>query len=272
MIKDILVNLDTKRSAAGEYAVSLAKLLGSELSATVCAFIPVYPTTTPMELIGADFVGAARATNKQAADAAMARFRQIAEKSGVETSIRVLEATVADASNALTEISRRFDLTVLSQAEPKEWDSEQLVETVLFGSGRPVLIVPYIQNVSPSFRSVTVCWDGSRAAARAVGDAMPFLQLAKSVSLITAAKAEAIGEGDPQMVRHLARHGVKAEHRHLIAGRGDEVNAILNHASDRGTDLIVMGGYGHARIREFVLGGVTRGMLGSMTVPVLMSH
>lgn len=65
---------------------------------------------------------------------------------------------------------------------------------------------------------------------------------------------------------------VKAEHRHLIAGRGDEVNAILNHASDRGTDLIVMGGYGHARIREFVLGGVTRGMLASMTVPVMMSH
>ena len=141
-----------------------------------------------MELIGTDFIGATRATNKQAADAAMARFRQIAEKSGVETSVRVLEATVADASNALTESSRRFDLTVLGQAGPKEWDREQLVETVLFGSGRPVLLVPYTQNVSPSFRSVTVCWDGSRAAARAVGDAIPFLQLAKSVSLITAVK------------------------------------------------------------------------------------
>jgi nucleotide-binding universal stress UspA family protein len=275
VLKDLLVNvsLDAERDSTGEYAISVAKSFGAHITATACAFSPVYPTTTPMELLGTDFIGAARATNRHLAEASVARFRQLAAKAGVEAETRIVEATVADAAKSLAKAARCTDIAVVSQAEPKEWDSEQVVETVLFGSGRPVLVVPYIQRAAMSLNCVVLCWDGSRAAARAIGDAMPLLRRAESIHLVTVIDDHTKSDkGDAEMGRHLARHGIDAKQRHLHAEAGEEANAILNHVSDSGADLVVMGGYGHARLLEFVLGGVTRGMLGSMTVPVLLSH
>jgi nucleotide-binding universal stress UspA family protein len=118
------------------------------------------------------------------------------------------------------------------------------------------------------------CWDGSRNAARALNDAMPFLRRAKAIDVITVGgeknKADAIQGAD--IAQHLARHGLNVELRNIAAGDVDVPNLILSDAADHDTDLIVMGGYGHSRLREFVLGGATRGILSSMTVPTLMSH
>ena len=136
-----------------------------------------------------------------------------------------------------------------------------------------MLVVPYIQRAGMKLDRIMVCWDGSRSAARAVGDAMPFLTRAKAVEVVVIGdrvKSKEIPGAD--MAHHLVRHGVKVEVNEIIATDIDAADVILSHASDSATDFMVMGGYGHSRLREFVLGGVTRSILSTMTIPTLMSH
>ena len=119
-----------------------------------------------------------------------------------------------------------------------------------------------------------VCWDASRNAARAVADAMPILAKAGAIDVVIVAserpKSDEVAGAD--IGHHLARHGLKVEVKRIVATDTDVANTILSHAADTSADFIVMGGYGHSRLREFILGGATRGILSSMTVPVLMSH
>jgi len=119
-----------------------------------------------------------------------------------------------------------------------------------------------------------VCWDGSRPAARAIADAMPFLEKAKCVELVIVSndsgKKDEIEGAD--MGQHLARHGLNVEVKRIDSAGIDIADALLSHAADSGADFIVMGGYGHSRLREFILGGVTKSMLRSLTVPALLSH
>ena len=137
-----------------------------------------------------------------------------------------------------------------------------------------MLIVPYIQKAGLKLDRAMVCWDGSRNAGRAVADALPLLARAKTVEVVIVTggpgKSDEVAGAD--IAHHLARHGLKVEVERLVARDIDITSTILSRAADIGADLIVMGGYGHSRLREFVLGGATRGILASMTVPVLMSH
>ncbi|MGB6587507.1 MAG: universal stress protein, partial [Pseudolabrys sp.] len=149
-----------------------------------------------------------------------------------------------------------------------------LPETALFGSGRPVLVVPYIQKAGMKLNRTLICWDGSRAAARAIGDAMPFLVRTKSIDVLSVMKTETARDELPgaDIAHHLARHNLKVDFKRIVANDQDIGNTILSAATDLGSDMIVMGGYGHSRLREFVLGGATRAVLNAMTVAVLMSH
>jgi nucleotide-binding universal stress UspA family protein len=276
VIKDILVSLslDESRDTAGDYAISVAELFGAHLSAIALAYIPVISVTMPMEVLGADFVAAEFAKNKKAAMAAVGRFETSLRAGGLRGEARLLDAGIAEASNEFGEFARCFDLSVVGQAKPSDPEGGMIVEGGLFGSGRPVIVVPYIQRKGIKLDRVVVCWDGSRAAARATGDAMPFLTRAKKVDVVTIGAAPAKSEEVPgaDIAQHLARHGRNVEVQHLAIADIDTTSAILSYVADAGADLIVMGGYGHSRLREFVLGGMTRGILGSMTVPVLMSH
>jgi nucleotide-binding universal stress UspA family protein len=133
-----------------------------------------------------------------------------------------------------------------------------------------------VQTPPPLGKHVIVAWNVSREAARAANDALPFLVAADRVDVMCV-NASSAKEGDADLpgadlCLHLARHGVKAEAHSLAASDVDTGNLLLSRAADRGADLIVMGAYGHARWREVVLGGVTRELLGQMTVPVFMSH
>jgi nucleotide-binding universal stress UspA family protein len=272
MIKDILVNLSLdENDGVGPYAVSFAKLFQAQLHAKAYALIPVYPSTAPMASSGADFIARERAANKKRAEAAIDRVRKLAASSGVISNARIVDATVAEASRVLGETARCFDIVVMGQGDPDHWEPEILIEGALFGSGGPTIVVPHIQRDPMTLRQVTVCWDGSRAAARALGDAMPLLRHAQGVDLLTVSMEEQRETNVDRMKEHLSRHGINANLRQVPGAHG-EVAAILNHVSDTASDLIVMGGYGHTRLREFVLGGVTRGILTSMTAPVLMSH
>jgi nucleotide-binding universal stress UspA family protein len=145
-----------------------------------------------------------------------------------------------------------------------------------FATGRPVLVVPQIGAPSTVGKTVMLCWNASRESARAAADALPFLQAAeKVVILIVDPEVSADGHGQEpgaDVAIWLARHGVKVTVQRDIAADAQIGEIILSRAADHGADLIVMGIYGHSRLREIVLGGVSRTMLSSMTVPGLMSH
>ena len=151
---------------------------------------------------------------------------------------------------------------------------EIIAETALFESGRPVILVPYIQKAPLKLDNVMVCWDGSRPATRAIADSMPLLERAGLVELVIVAnergKQDEIAGAD--MGQHLARHGLKVDVKRIAGGDIDVADTLLSHAADSAADFIVMGGYGHSRLREFVLGGVTHSILRSMTAPALMAH
>src|ERR1051326_2898562 len=187
----------------------------------------------------------------------------------------MIPTSLAGAADLFGQVARRFDLAVVQQAEPDSVAPQGLIiEAALFESGRPLLVVPYIQKAGLELDRVLVCWDASRNAARALADAMPFLERSKAIDVIVVAterpKSDEIPGAD--IAHHLARHELKVELKRIVTGGTDVASTILSYAADSGADFVVMGGYGHSRLREFILGGATRGMLSAMTVPTLMAH
>jgi nucleotide-binding universal stress UspA family protein len=276
MIKDAVVSLSVGegRDAAVDYAISIAETFGSHLAGIVFAYEPVIPGTV-MGGVPAAVIEASRAESERAAKQAIARFDEAARRSGLSVETRMLDATLVGAADLFGRAARRYDLAIVPQATPHRVGGEDLViEAALFQSGRPVIIVPYIQKVGLTLDRVLVGWDGSRTAARAVGDALPFLTRAKAVDLIIVATERAQRDEitGAAMAQHLARHDIRVDVKRIVAADTDVTNTILSYAADVSADFIVMGGYGHSRLREFILGGATRGILQSMTVPVLMSH
>jgi nucleotide-binding universal stress UspA family protein len=276
MIKDLVVNLTESegRDVAGPYAIAIAEAFDAHVAAVAFSYDPIIPPTI-MGGIPASLIDEQRAENDKAAADAIARFDAAAKRSGISFESRVMNAGVPGAADTFGAIARRFDLAVIAQAEPDKLAPEEvIVEGALFGSGRPVIVVPYIQKGGMKLDRVMVAWDASRSAARAVADAMPFLTKAKAIDVVMVAserpKSDEIAGAD--IAHHLARHGLKVDVKRIVATDTDVANTLLSHAADAAADFIVMGGYGHSRLREFVLGGATRGILSSMTVPVLMSH
>jgi nucleotide-binding universal stress UspA family protein len=276
MIKDIVVNLSVGEggSYAGDYAVSVAAALDAHLTGIAFLYDAVVPVAAT-GYIPPEVIETQQRDSEAAAKAALDRFAVAASRAGIAAEPVKLAASFAGAGEQLGMIARRFDLVVVGQAEPEKDTVEELIaESALFESGRPVIVVPYIQKAPLKLDRVVVCWDGSRAATRAIADAMPLLERAGAVELVIIAdepgKQDEIAGAD--MGQHLARHGLNVDVKRMSRGDIDVADALLSHAADANADFMVMGGYGHSRLREFVLGGVTRSILRSMTVPVLMSH
>jgi nucleotide-binding universal stress UspA family protein len=276
MIKDLVVNLPVGRRpvAAADYAISIAEAFGAHISGIAFAYEPVVAPTV-MGGVPSDWIDAQRAESAKAADAAIARFEAASQRAGLSAEHRMLPATVGSAADLFGRIARRFDLSVVGQTEPERPAPEELIiESALFESGRPVIVVPYIQKQGLKLDRVLVCWDGSRTATRAIADSLPFLARAKAIDVVIVASGRAKNDEIPgaDIGQHLARHGLKIEVKRIVAADTDVPNTILSYAADSSADFLVMGGYGHSRLREFVLGGATRGILASMTVPALMAH
>jgi nucleotide-binding universal stress UspA family protein len=276
MIKDIVVNLSVgeRPNFAGDYAVSIAAAFDAHVAGIAFLYDPIIPVSGA-GYIPADVIERQEQDSEAAAKAALDRFARAAGSAGVSAAPLTLSASFAGAADQFGRLARRFDLSVVGQSEPETSSVEDvIIEAALFESGRPVIVVPYIQKSPLKLDSVMVCWDGSRSATRAIADAMPLLEKAGRVEVVIVAnepgKQHEIEGAD--MGEHLARHGLNVEVKRTVLGDIDVADVILSHAADAGTDFIVMGGYGHSRLREFVLGGVTRSILRSMTVPALMSH
>jgi nucleotide-binding universal stress UspA family protein len=276
MIKDIVVSLSVVEDGdfAGDFAVSVASALDGYLTGIAFVYDPIVPVAA-IAYMSPEVIDAQQRDSESAAKTALDRFCAAAARAGITAEAAKLPANYAGAGEQFGQIARRFDLAIVGQAEPgKDAVEAQIAEGALFESGRPVVMVPYIQKAPLKLDRVMVCWDGSRAATRAIADAMPLLARAGRVDVVIVAndpgKQDEIPGAD--MGRHLARHGLKVDIARFAAGGIDVADALLSHAADSGADFIVMGGFGHSRLREFVLGGVTRSILRSMTAPVLMSH
>jgi nucleotide-binding universal stress UspA family protein len=275
MIKDLLVNvaIGVEDDATLDYALALARAFDAHAAGVAFA----YDAVPPAMLIGdvpPTWIEEFREEAEEAAEAAIGRFKEAAQRAGMAVEARSMPASFVGTADVFGRIARRFDLSVVRQAEPgKNSPAPLIIEAALFDSGRPVLIVPYIQKGGVKLDRILVCWDGSRCSARAVSDAMPFLERAGAVEVVMVAergKSDELPGSD--IAQHLARHGIKVEVRQIVAPDVKPANVLLSHVSDSSADFLVMGGFGHSRLREFVLGGVTCSVLDTMTIPTLMSH
>lgn len=170
--------------------------------------------------------------------------------------------------------ARCADLTILGQVsdDTPTATPRDLPEVVALSSGRPVLVVPYVSVRQPIGKNIIVCWNDSRESARAAADALPLLKLADKVTVLSFRSDESESTGAPEAAKWLLKHGIKAKVIEETAGDVYVGDLVLSRASDLDADLVVMGVYGHTRVREMMLGGVSRTLLRSMTVPVLMAH
>lgn len=277
MPTDMLIHVPVENEAdpAVNCGLSLAKTFGAHATGVSFGIEPLVASTY-FGAVPGEFMIDLRNAAEQAAQEAAGRFLKAAEGIGVEAEARSVTSTADGAIEAFGRLARLFDMTVVGQPNPDRPGSESaFLEAALFGSGRGILVVPYIQKAPIELNRVMVAWDGGRAATRAVAEARPFLARAKQVEILVVetGKPDANEIPGADLAKHLARHGLKVELRRVLAqSTGDIDSTILNAVTDSGIDLVVMGGYGHSRLREFVLGGVTRGMIESMTAPVLMAH
>jgi len=206
------------------------------------------------------------------ANAAIAVFEVEAKLAKIGYGTLAFAAIPAEGGERLGELARLYDLTIVVQPDRSVGTYDNNIpQQILFGSGGPMLMVPYTQRGPLDARHIGIAWDGSRLAARALRDAAPFLGEAKSLTII-AINEEASDASSKQLVAHLARRGLQARIERLAVDRGAVQSAILSIAAEGDMGLLVMGAYGHSRLQERILGGVTRSMFEAMTVPVLMSH
>jgi len=278
MLKTLLVHVPSERliRPVVDGAVSLAVARGAHLDA-----VSIGCETTNVGLAfesgGAAVAAVFEIEQERAAErarAALAVFETEARNAGISYNLQALTSIPFEAAESVSALARLHDLTVVLQPEPDRDTFDNTIPLeILFQSGGPVLFIPYAHKGSLEPKRIGIAWDGSRLAARAVRDAAPFLDRAHAITVISVNEAQAPTEASAAaLTAHLARHGLTARIERTSADHSDVQPAILSIAADAGLDLIVMGAYGHSRLRERILGGVTRAMLESMTVPTLMSH
>ncbi len=276
--RDLLVQIDDTEACKAR--VDAAINLAGRFDAHVTGLYLVPEIILPVAAegyIGADVYADIQRQEQKRAELALDRFRQAAEAQGVEFDTRVDRSVIANFPDVFSVHSRYADLSIIGQTNHGDTvPSTPEPQDVVLASGAPVLITPFIGAPKGFGGRVMVAWNASREAASAVRSAMPFLEQSQSVDVVTFRPKSGQGKhGDlpgADIALHLTRHGIEVDVQQLNGTDIDVGNALLNHVADRGSDLLVMGGYGHSRLREFVLGGATRTILRSMTVPVLMAH
>ncbi|SAK94000.1 universal stress protein [Caballeronia ptereochthonis] len=276
--KTVLVHLDTSVRAHPrlETTLQLAKRFDAHVIGVFAIFEPD-PRTFEVMAGTAGYYEQHAAMRREQRGAIERLFHAELKRAGVSGD---WIETQERASVAVPRFARCADLVVVGQddpTDPEAYVGDHFPETLVLSSGRPVLLIPYTGFFAALGKHPMIAWDGSREAARAVHDALPLLKAAERVSIVSidTARGEAYGDRIPgaDIAACIARHGVKAEVSSSVgAADASAGELLLSRAADLNADLVVMGGYGHARWQELVLGGATRTFLASMTVPVLMSH
>ena len=277
-IKDILVQVDGAKAAPARYAaaIEMAQFHGAHLTGLCLAVEPPVPATV-LGMVPPDAIAGPREAIREQAETAIAQFRLAVERTGISGEGRIVQVLDFDALDVFVQHGRHSDLIILGQQDPVDFLPlpESFPADVVMASGRPALIIPFI-GAPPVFgQRVLVAWDGGREATRALNDAMPILERAHAVTVLAVnpdVSSEGRRDAGADISLHLARHGVKVTAARTLARETPVGDVILADIADNSIDLLVMGAYGHSRVREWVLGGVTRHILEHMTVPVFMSH
>ena len=273
--KTILVQVDLGRRCAArvEVAIRLARQHDAHLVA-LHALAPFEPPGYVMAEMGPTIIEA----QKHAAAIEMARTEGEFNKQVSAAGLRNFEwrSAVDDPVDATTLHARYADLVVIGQADASDGSNTaaDFPERLVLAAGRPVLILPSAGSFPSIGKRILVAWNPSREATRAVTDSIPLLRLADKVHVMAVNPRRGDHGSLPgaDIGLYLARHGVQVEVKTDQGAEIDVGNELLSRAADLDVDLIVMGGYGHSRLKEWVLGGATRTVLESMTAPVLMSH
>lgn len=279
--KTILVHVDKSKHSAERVKLAAAIALNEDahLIGAAPTGVSRYIYQAGMLGDGAGFTAHLEAhmeVLRQQGKEALQEFEKTVQRMGVNSFESHL---VDDEAGAGVSLQAHYsDLVVIGQTDledPSPATLPDFPEYVVINSGRPVMIVPYAGQFDTVGKRVLVAWDASTSATRAVTAAIPLLKRADIVEVLV---FNADDQGDAHgeqpgadIALYLARHNIRVN---VVRQKSkiDIGNALLSAATDFASDLIVMGGYGHSRLREFVLGGATRGMLASMTVPTLMSH
>lgn len=277
MIKDIIVHLDATADDEARlwHAENIARTFEAHITGLYVNVLPDVMIPVDGGVAAASLLADLQEQSRDAAERASVSLRARMAKLGVSNTLQRLEALPGEAADEVAQSVRAADLFVAFRpyAAGREERWPELVEGVLFGSGRAVLLVPDAPLAHSEFRRVLVAWNGTRESARALAEAMPFLRLAETVVLASVGE-EASGNParEPKVQEHLARHGVNVQLRALEDEGEGPAAALLAEARRCGADLIVTGGYGHSRLREWALGGVTRTLFTECPLPLFIAH
>ncbi len=255
-------------------AIALAKQIDTALHAVaINVDIPDVSNALSTYLLDLPYkIQEAEATSRKRGKDLLEAIVQEAAHAGVTLSTQELTAPPALMGDVAAKHSRYFDVCLVGWA-PDNQAARMLAEAILFGSGRPTLLLPDSTDVG-TLGHVVIAWDGSRVAARAIADARVFLERASMITVVTVTDEKPLpGQGiGERLALGLRTRGLVAEAASIQAGDSSIGTALQEHALKIGGNLLVMGGYGHSRVRDFVLGGATEGILGDLRLPVLLSH
>lgn len=280
-ITDVLIQLSsypviTARQCIAQ-AVEFSELLGARIS-TLTFELDIQMPKNPLAMTFMDVPGMIASEEAKGISNTIALrdvVEELASQRGLPVEHLVTKCHWTEIPDAVTDYARLRDLTIVPIAEPVALQ-QSIAEYVIFGSGRPVLILPGAPNVTRPIRldTIGIAWDFGRAAARALSDAIPLLQRAREVRVVTVKNERAFETrlNSSDLARHLALHGVKVTVDEEDA-KGRPVGDVLNeYVSNHSLDVLVMGAYGHSRIRDLLLGGATKSIVSSPPLPVFLSH
>ncbi|RWA63269.1 MAG: universal stress protein [Mesorhizobium sp.] len=255
-------------------AVAVARRIGATLHA-VAINVDIPDVSNALSSFLLDLpnkIREAEATSRSFGKNLLETVAKEALQGGVRLTTQELTAPPALIGDTAAEQCRYFDICLVGWA-PDNQTARMIAEAVVFGSGRPTLLLPDATDVG-ALDHVVIAWDGSRVAARAVADARPFLELATMITVVTVTDEKPLPGQDigERLAQGLRTRGLAAEAASIQAGARSIATAIQEHALEIGGKLLVMGGYGHSRVRDFVLGGATEGILSDLRLPILLSH
>lgn len=255
-------------------AISVAAALGGHLAALSCEThvqIPGHFLAGSVVNIPGLIAGETAKSRKNVRDL-LAAFDTAAEKAGVSHETIPEKCATIDLPDLFVDYARIRDLTIVPV--PESYD-QWYAETVIFGSGRPTMVLPQTPRLRPfELGTIALAWDSSRAAARAVADALPLLEKAKKVRVVTILNDKVLDtrHSAEALAKNLSRHGIDVVLDKVDASGKPAGDVLESYALSHTADLLVMGAYGHSRLREFVLGGVTKSLLSRPPLPILLSH
>ncbi|MBD0415142.1 universal stress protein [Oryzicola mucosus] len=265
---------DANSLATIKNAVTVSKLLNATLNAQAFDIVvpPVSNAFSQMLLNLPEMIMEAEELSAHHGARLLQAVDEQARSASVPFTITVAKAPLTSVADRAAAQARYYDLALIG-CSPDNTGAQMVAEALVFGAGRPALLIP--ESISLSrLDHVVIAWDGSRVAARAVSDALPLLDRAVRISVVTATGEKHIEDeqGAERLAESLRRGGLLAEWKTIPAGTGRIGDILQQHAGSIGANVLVMGGYGHSRLRDFVLGGATAGVLGNLQLPVMLSH